>query len=411
MSDRLRLVYREFTGFEKAFGRQVAAFRETHPGVDVELVPADIPELYRQMVEGPGCESGEWDLFLCNTDWLPTLMERGALRRLDPHLDAAPPRDWPDGWSPALRRVQTAADGTTYGIPYHDGPQMLMYRGDLFDDPAEQKRFEADHGRPLRPPRTWPEFLEVARFFTRPDEDLYGCVLAAMPDGHNSVYDFLIQLWSRGGRVLDGGRAAFAGPEGVQALGFLRDLIRVHRVTQPNPRDYESVRSGDYYASGHGAMMWNWSGFAVVADLPGSRVRGRNRLGLIPRGDAPAGRHVSLSVYWVLTIPAGSRQPDLAWEFARHVASAEMDRVTATEGAVGCRLSTWRDPAIQQEFASYRLIEETYRDVETMPALACYPEINEVLNEEIDMVYTGAKAVEEALNDAARRADDILERS
>ncbi|MGH3488793.1 MAG: extracellular solute-binding protein [Actinopolymorphaceae bacterium] len=232
-----------------------------------------------------------------------------------------------------------------------------------------------------------------------------------MPDGHNSVYDFLIQLWSRGGRVLDDGHAAFAGPEGLQALSFLRDLVSVHRVTQPDPRAYESVRSGEYYASGRAAMMWNWSGFAVVADLPDSAIRGRNRLGLIPRGDGPNGRHVSLSVYWVLTIPRGGRNQDLAWAFVRHVGTPEMDLVTAREGAIGCRLSTWRDPEIRAEFASYRLIEETHRGVETMPAIPAYPEINEVLGEEIDAVYTGAKSVEGSLADAARRTDEILARA
>jgi hypothetical protein len=63
---------------------------------------------------------------------------------------------------------------------------------------------------------------------------------------------------------------------------------------------------------------------------------------LIPRGDGPNGRHVSLAVYWALTIPAGCTQEDLAWEFLRHVGSPAMDLVTAYEGAIGCRLSTWR---------------------------------------------------------------------
>jgi multiple sugar transport system substrate-binding protein len=307
VSTRLRLVHREFAGFDNAFRRQIEAFRQERPDVEIELVSCDLPELSRTMVEGDGTRSGDWDLFLCNTDWLPPLMERGDLRSLDPYLSTAPPVDWPDGWSPSLLGLQHGADGHVYGLPYHDGPEMFMYRGDLFDDPGEQQRFAAEYGYGLKPPETWSEFLDVARFFTRPEADLYGCVLAAMPDGHNSVYDFLVQLWSRGGRVLEHGRAAFAGAEGHQALGFLRDLVCVHQVTQPDPRAYESVRSGDYYASGRGAMMWNWCGFAVVADLPDSAIRGRNRLGLIPRGDGPSGRHVSLSVYWVLTIPRGRR--------------------------------------------------------------------------------------------------------
>lgn len=283
-----------------------------------------------------------------------------------------------------------------------------MYRADLFDDPAEQRRFADRYGYPLAPPRTWAQFLDVARHFTRPAEDRYGCVLAAKPDGHNNVYDFLIQLWSRGGRVLAGRRAAFADAAGREALAYLRDLAFTHRVTQPNPRAYESVGSGEYYATGRAAMMWNWFGYAVMAELPGSAVRGRNRYALIPRGDGPGGRHVSLSVFWVLTIPRGAPHPELAWEFLRHAATPEMDLVTAHEGATGCRLSTWRDPAVRERFPCYTLIEQTHESVETMPAIPEYPAINEVLNVELDAAYAGRKRVEQALGDAAARTDAIL---
>lgn len=402
----LRLAYRTFAGFERALERQTAVFRKLHPDVAVELVDFDVPELHGTMVDGDGATSGEWDLFLCVTDWLPSLRARGALTRLDLFLEASPPPDWPEGWSESLLRLVASEEGT-YGIPYHDGPQLFMYRSDLFGDCAERERFEAEHGYPLAPPETWSQFRDVARFFTRPDDDLHGCVIAAMADGHNSVYDFFIHLWTRGGRVLDGRRAAFNGPEGREALRYLTGLIE-DRVTQPNPRAYESVLSGDYYASGRGAMMWNWAGFAVVADLPESAIHGKNELGQIPRGDGPGGRHLSLSVFWALTIPAGSREPGLAWDFIRTAAEPEQDLVTSEEGGIGCRLSTWRNPGMQERFACYRLLEETHRAVETMPAIPEYDAINEILNELIDEVHTGAKGVEEALDEAAARADAVL---
>lgn len=397
MADRLRLAYREFSGFQTTFGLQVEALRGQRPGVEVELVPFEVHELYDVMAGG-GCASGDWDLFLCNTDWLPELMRDGALLALDDLLcrGANPLPDWPDAWSPSLRGLQTSASGATYGLPYHDGPQMFMYRGDLFDE----------HG--IAPPKTWAEFLEVARYFHRPADGLYGCVLAALPDGHNNVYDFLLHLWSRGGAFLDGDRAAFDGSEGQAALTFLHDLIRVHQVTQPDPRSYDSVGSGDCYASGRAAMMWNWCGFAAVADLPGSAIRGRNRLGLIPRGDEPGGRHTSLSVYWVLAIPSGSRQPELAWDFLRHVASPEMDVITATQGGIGCRLSTWRSPEVRQDFACYRLIEQVHQETETVPGIPEYPAIADVINAEIDAVYTGGKPVEQALAAAAEQTNRLL---
>ncbi|TML88965.1 MAG: extracellular solute-binding protein [Actinobacteria bacterium] len=404
----LRLAYRTFVGFERALTRQTRAFQELHPDVDVELVPYDVPELHAEMVAGDGTTSGDWDLFLCVTDWLPSLVADGKLAELDAFLDlSAPPEDWPQGWSDSLLRQASDERGRFYGIPYHDGPQMFMYRADLFEDPHEQERFEQEHGYPLAPPETWSQFRDVAQFFTRPERDLSGCVVAAMADGHNSVYDFFIHLWSRGGHVLDGRKAAFNGAEGREALTYLTGLIQ-DRLTQPDPRAYESVLSGEYYAGGRGAMMWNWAGFAVVADMPDSNIHGKNKLGLIPRGDGPGGRHVSLSVFWALTIPKGSREPQLAWDFIRTAASREQDLVTSDEGNIGCRLSTWRDPGMQERFPCYALIEETHRTVETLPPIPEYDAINEILNELIDEVHTGEKRVDEALDEAAARTDELL---
>ena len=100
--------------------------------------------------------------------------------------------------------MQRDAKGSVYGLPYHDGPEIFHYRTDLFGDPAEQQRVPSSStAMRLRPPDTWDEFLDMARFFTRPDDGLYGTVVAGLNDGHNNVYDFLIHLWSRGGRLLD----------------------------------------------------------------------------------------------------------------------------------------------------------------------------------------------------------------
>ncbi len=402
----LRLAYRTFVGFERALSRQTEAFQELHPDVDVELVPYDVPELHAEMVAGDGTTSGDWDLFLCVTDWLPSLVADGKLAELDQFLASAPPEDWPQGWSDSLLR-QVSDHGRFYGIPYHDGPQMFMYRADLLEDPQEQQRFRQEHGYPLAPPETWSQFRDVVAFFTRPADDLSGCVVAAMADGHNSVYDFFIHLWSRGGKVLDGHKAAFNGPEGREALTYLTGLIQ-DGLTQPEPRAYESVLSGEYYASGRGAIMWNWAGFAVVADMPDSKIHGKNKLGLIPRGDGAGGRHVSLSVFWALTIPKGANEPQLAWDFIRTAASREQDLVTSDEGNIGCRLSTWRDPGMQERFPCYALIEETHRAVETLPPIPQYDAINEILNELIDEVHTGEKNVDEALDEAAGRTDALL---
>lgn len=406
----LNLYHREFVGFSRALARQEEAYAATHPGFQLRRRGFDVPELYDEMIGQRGCFTDQVDLFVAVTDWLPELIQSGAITPLNGYLDADPPPDWPDGWADSVRRLQRDALGTVYGMAYHDGPEVFMYRTDLFGDPAEQARFERTYHRPLAIPRTWSEFREVARFFTRPDEDLYGCVIAAKPDGHNDVYDFMIHLASRGGRLFDDQwRPSFDDEVGRAALQFYLDLIHEDKVTQPKPWEYESVASGDFYASGRAAMMWNWCGFQAVADLPSmSRIPGRTRSTMLPAGDGPNGRVVSLNVYWCATIPTGSRQKDEAWGFLKHLSTPAMDLITTQEGGNGCRLSTWRDPSVRQQFQYYEVIEEVHQHVISPPRLPEYPAINDVLNAMMAAAVSGQKNVATALRDASQEIEALL---
>ena len=54
--------------------------------------------------------------------------------------------------------------------------QVWVYREDLFGNAKNQKDFKAKYGYDLRFPRTWKEHADVAEFFTRPNEKLYGSI-------------------------------------------------------------------------------------------------------------------------------------------------------------------------------------------------------------------------------------------
>jgi multiple sugar transport system substrate-binding protein len=406
----LNIMYRLFDGFEKALAIQGDAFRETHPDVTFGLDSADTQPLYTRMFTDGGLRDGSTDIFMCCTDWLAEAIEDEQIVCLADYVENDPPPDWPSGWAPTVLGLQQDDHGRPWGLPYHDGPEVFMYRTDLFDDPREQLQFERQHGRPLAPPTTWSEFLDLARFFTRPDNDLYGCVVAGKPDGHNSVYDFCLHLWSRGGELLsDTGRPIFASRAGQAALHYYLDLIHEHRFTQPEPWEYDSVAAGMYYASGKAAMQWNWAGFQTIADLPEfSQIPGKTRSVMLPGGDGPEGKRVSLLVYWVMTIARGCRNPDLAYQFLRHLTTPAMDKITAQCGGSGVRKSTWTDPEIRAQFRYYDVIEEVHRHVRFLPRIPHYPAINEALNDMMASLVRGHGNVDSALREASDRVEAIL---
>ncbi|MGB6194111.1 MAG: extracellular solute-binding protein, partial [Terracidiphilus sp.] len=217
---------------------------------------------------------------------------------------------------------------TLSSIPWHDGPECLVYHADLFADPERR---------------------------------------AAFPDGHNTLYDFALQLWSHGGDLLDSaGVPWLTSPAAIAALDFYRRVLRDPSLCHPRSPELDSTQSGDVFLDGEVAMMANWFGFAARACRDGSPLAGKVAIAPVPAEEGSP--HVSLSVFWALAMGTGSRAKDLAWEFLRFVAAPERDLGITRHGAVGVRLSTWRNADLQARIPPYREIETISLGARQLPA-------------------------------------------
>ncbi len=362
----LRIALRNYADFENALGEEARLFEALHPGARVELVSTGIHELHRAAIAEGGLRNGHFDLALLVTDWLAEGIAAGALEDLHPWQQRLPVSGWPDGWARSL--VQPLVFGNKLSsLPWHDGPECLVYRSDLFNDPSRRSAFRSRYGRELAPPATWQQFEETARFFTDAGAGLYGTAFAAFPDGHNTLYDFALQLWSRGGELLDKeGRLQVATPQAIEALDFYRRVVRDPALCHPRSRELDSTQSGDLFLAGEVAMMANWFGFAARASREESPLAGKAAIAPIPTGHS--GPPVSLSVFWALAMGAGCRNKELAWAFLRFIATAESDLRMTRHGTVGVRLSTWRNPELQARIPVYREIEAISLRAQQLPS-------------------------------------------
>ncbi|MFT4037051.1 MAG: extracellular solute-binding protein [Thermomicrobiales bacterium] len=400
--ERFRVAIRRFPPFAEAIAQQWASFEaDHHTGLHLDAESLDLNPLVETLFTANGLRNGDWDIAFVVTDWMADAAATGALRDLAPDMARDPVPDYPAGWASALTQVQQFGDAI-YGLPYHDGPECLIYRRDLFEDAAEQLAFLEQYGYALDVPRTWDAFADVAEFFTRPDDGLYGTVVAGFPDGHNTVYDFCLHLWSRGGDLLDAeGRPALDSPEALAALDYYRRLARSRAHTPPHPEDIDSVRAGELFASGAIAMMVNWFGFAAVCEQPGCPVKGRTAVTTLPAsgGQPPA----SLIVYWLLAVAAGSPHADTAYAFARHCATPAMDKVTTLAGGIGCRLSTWSDPEVNALIPFYAELPRLYEGARTLPRSRQFPALAHIIDTAVQAAISGDMSCEEIL--AAAQAD------
>ena len=399
----LRIALRDYADFEHALTEEARLFESKHPGTHIELVSLGIHDLHRKTITERGLHDGHYDLALLVTDWLAEAHAGGGLEDLHPWHQRIPLHDWPHGWPGSL--VQPLLfGGHLSSLPWHDGPECLVYRTDLFDAPAARAAFRSQFFRDLAPPTTWEEFEQTARFFTDPATGRYGTIFAAFPDGHNTLYDFALQLWSRGADLTDStGRPFLTTPKTLSALEFYRRIVCDPALCHPRSPQLDSTQAGDVFLTGEVAMMVNWFGFAARSYRDGSPLAGKVAIAPIPTAcGAPP---VSLSVFWAIAMGKGSRHKELAWQFLRFLASPERDLGIVRHGTVGCRLSTWRDPELQARIPVFREVEAislSARQLPAGPAMASFAAI-------IDSIITRALTTREpsaAILESAQREID-----
>lgn len=383
---KIRILIRNYADFENALKEQADLFASLHEGVEVELVSVGIHELHRQAIVEGGLRDGHFDLALLVTDWLAEGLSVGALEDLHRWQAQHPIPEWPEGWPRSLVKPLIIHEKLS-SLPWHDGPECLVYRSDLFADSARREDFKTQHGRELAPPTNWEDFEQVARFFTDPSRNLYGTVFAGFPDGHNTLYDFALQIWSRGGELSGSdGHPQINTPEAIAAIDYYRRILGDATVCHPRSPQLDSTQSGDLFLEGEVAMMVNWFGFATRSCREGSPLGGKVAIAPIPSaaGVAP----VSLSVFWAMAMGAGSHNKSLAWDFLRFVAAPERDLAVTRHGTVGVRLSTWRNSELQARIPVYSQIEQISLNARQLPSGIHMPAFAEIVDSVITRALT-----------------------
>lgn len=197
-----------------------------------------------------------------------------------------------------------------YSVPFAGGAQIMFYRSDLFEDPMLSKDYYAIYKTKLRPPRTWPEFNAVARFFTRrfnhasPVEFGTSCpgVIPAelCPEIYSRVRGF-------GGRCFTRNGLPQFDTESCR-LAF-NNLLDLQNYT-PAPIFSTSILdvAGDFY-TGKTAMIITYTEYAArIMDAINGDIFGKLGFSFIP-GKCP------ISVGWNFGINCLSRNKDRAWQF------------------------------------------------------------------------------------------------
>ncbi len=349
------------------------------------------------------------DLVVLDSQWLGWMVEGGHLVELTDWLENESSIDLTDYYEATLKAYGEfpPGSGRFYAVTCEQDLEGLVYRKDLFEDAAEKAAFEAEYGYPLAVPETWTQLRDIAEFFHRPDDGLYGLATKWSREYDVVTWDFAQVLWAYGGRFWDPDTRQVQGlinsPESVEALTYYADLIN---FAPPGAANFSFDEVNVEMQQGRVAMAINWFAFFPgFIDRDASTTWDKVGFSAVPAG--PKGRFASLGGQGI-GVTAYSKNREAALEFIDWFQSKETQWKWAKGGGLTGLKSIVNAPEFPGLFAYNTAFRDSLpfaRDIWNVPE---YAKLLDVTQENLNAAVTGKLTPKEALDTIAAKHEAIL---
>ncbi len=321
-----------------------------------------------------------------------------------------------DDFSPAAIRQYgeyPEGSGNIYALPINQDAMGLVYRKDLFEDPAEMEAFKAKYGYDLAVPQTYLQLRDISEFFTRPDKNLYGLASYGSRDYDAVTSPLDGVLWSFGGELWDPATKQALGvinsDTNVKALEFYADLFK---FMPPGAAGWFYDEVNNAVHTGIAAMAINWYYFFFVhADPKINPYADKMGYAVLPGMDDGTGKITRFSSVGGqgLSISAYSKNVEEAWKLLEWFMTKDIQWKWTEIGAQTGRMDILSDP----KYKTTKPWNETFPDamltVKDYWHLVEYPELLDIFQKYASLVVSGEMGAKEALDAVAAEHQEILD--
>jgi len=242
---------------------------EAETGIKINVIQEPWGSFQDLFYTEMAAQGDAYDMVVGDSQWIGTSSTQGHYMDLTDFLNE---NNLTDSVTEATLRYYgeyPPGSGEYYAFPTEGDANGWAYRKDLFEDPDEMAAFEAEYGYPLAPPETMAQLMDIAKFFTRPDEGLYGSAIYTQADYDALTMGFQNMLFSYGGDWSDSNwnpEGVINGPQSVAALEFYRELYDCCQAPGLSNAFFSEVN--DAYLGGQVAMAMNYFAFFPVLANP-----------------------------------------------------------------------------------------------------------------------------------------------
>jgi len=278
----------------------VAALFKKQTGTTVTLTQLPYDGLFSRVSSELGSGALSFDVAAIDAIWLPQFAPK--LAALDELFTPAVKADL---FPATLDEGQIG--GRYVGMPGWTNVEVLLYRRDLFESPAEQKAFKARYGYDLAPPATWQQFTDAARFFTK--GGMYGTDVKG--DVETEFLAHVLQAGSPGVVLDSTGAVIIDNAQHVKALEFYSNLSNQYKVAPSGAAQVGWPEAQNLFYQGKTAMTRFWA--HLYRQIP-STASVYGKVGVAPMIGGSAGI-AGIPGPFYLSVPAKGANTDLALKF------------------------------------------------------------------------------------------------
>lgn len=383
-------------------------------GIEVEVIMLPLGSGWHSRIAAEFAAGGDgFDLAVWDSQSVAEFANGNHIERLNPYIEESDLLSLSDIDENSLKRYSEYPEGSNemWAIPLNQDAIGLMYRRDLFESPVERKKFQDRYGYRLALPQTYKELRDIAEFFTRPDEGLYGWGQFASEE-----YDFASSaannfIWSYGGELWNHKTNEIVGYlDSPASVDGLTEYIEMFNYTPDEERSWGYLEISEAFKQGHLAMAMQWyvffdemddinkSKYATstgFANLPGAIGRDN----LFRRQIMLGGQGVGINRY--------SHKRKQAWHFIEWFMQ-KTQQLEYSKTAKTALKDILQDPDWHTLNIENKLFSEVVNHLNDYWHLPEYIKLLEIYQQEVTSAIRGRKSPKLALSMAARRQELVL---
>jgi len=327
-----------------------------------------------------------------------TLVEEDVVIPITDVATTAEDATWLDGFYKGFMNDATL-DGKIYGVPFQRSTPVLYYNKDAFREAGLD---------PDSPPATWTEMIEMGKKLTKKDDNgnvvQWGTRIPTLGLGGAWLYGGLV---ISNGSVLsadNGIDVAIDTPEALGALEFLTQLSS-EGVMAPGGISWGDTPKA--FIEGNAATIWTSTGNLAYVNDNAEFDWG---VAFLPGGKGP-GAPVGGGNFYIFKDTSAEEQA-AALDFIKFMTAPENAAKWAiATGYIAPRADTWETPIMKeyaaklpQALVALDQIQYAKREFATFQR----GQVTKFLVEAIESTIDGQTTAAEALAEAQKRADGIL---